>query len=102
MCPDPLPSLEPEPHLALPNKLSRGETIPNTKKKCAALIAASAALGVGTLCVCASARVSPSVMHITVVGGGNSTPIFAALAKDAGHEVATAAPRMAETRELSR
>ena len=56
----------------------------------------------GSLCVCASARVSPSVMHITVVGGGNSTPIFAALAKDAGHEVATAAPRMAETRELSR
>jgi len=41
-------------------------------------------------------------MHITVVGGGNSTPIFAALAKDAGHEVATAAPRTAETRELSR
>ena len=27
-------------------------------------------------------------MYITVVGGGNSTPIFAALAADAGHEVA--------------
>lgn len=27
-------------------------------------------------------------MYITVVGGGNSTPIFAALAKLAGHEVA--------------
>ncbi|KAL1526435.1 hypothetical protein AB1Y20_015147 [Prymnesium parvum] len=27
-------------------------------------------------------------MYITVVGGGNSTPIFAALAKDAGHNVA--------------
>jgi len=26
-------------------------------------------------------------MHITVVGGGNSTPIFAALAADAGHTV---------------
>ena len=27
-------------------------------------------------------------MYITVVGGGNSTPIFAALAADAGHTVA--------------
>mmetsp|Transcript_2486 Transcript_2486/g.6707 ORF Transcript_2486/g.6707 Transcript_2486/m.6707 type:complete len:403 (+) Transcript_2486:25-1233(+) len=27
-------------------------------------------------------------MYVTVVGGGNSTPIFAALAKDAGHQVA--------------
>ena len=27
-------------------------------------------------------------MYVTVVGGGNSTPIFAALAADAGHEVA--------------
>jgi opine dehydrogenase len=27
-------------------------------------------------------------MYVTVVGGGNSTPIFAALAKDAGHTVA--------------
>ena len=26
-------------------------------------------------------------MHVTVVGGGNSTPIFAALAKEAGHTV---------------
>ena len=27
-------------------------------------------------------------MYVTVVGGGNSTPIFAALAKEAGHKVA--------------
>ena len=27
-------------------------------------------------------------MYITVIGGGNSTPIFAALAADAGHTVA--------------
>lgn len=35
-------------------------------------------------------------MHITVVGGGNSTPIFAALAKDAGHEVAILTRRPAD------
>jgi len=31
---------------------------------------------------------SAIAMFVTVVGGGNSTPIFAALAKDAGHQVA--------------
>ena len=35
---------------------------------------------------CPSSR-SLAAMHITVVGGGNSTPIFAALAADAGHTV---------------
>ena len=35
-------------------------------------------------------------MYVTVVGGGNSTPIFAALAKDAGHQVAILTRRPAD------
>ena len=35
-------------------------------------------------------------MYITVVGGGNSTPIFAALAAEAGHDVAILTRRPAD------
>ena len=44
------------------------------------------------------ARALPALlsMWVTVVGGGNSTPIFAALAKDAGHQVAILTRRPTE------
>jgi len=38
--------------------------------------------------LCMEAKRAKTGMYITVIGGGNSTPIFAVLAKDAGHTVA--------------
>src|SRR5947207_1063039 len=35
-------------------------------------------------------------LYVTVIGGGNSTPIFAALAKTAGHQVAILTRRPAD------